>query len=156
MNHEWQKYNSQQVRTQEKNGSRLVLDFAKDYKELFNQELNCLNCVRSFDNEFNKYIKAMGLEEKKQSDYRLKAKYDGISFGFGKRGRVFNKTITNKEAEELLKSHPKGKDLFEVMPTEPEIDLSKLNKDELIEMLVEQEIEFDEKAKKAELLELLK
>lgn len=154
--HKWQKYNSEQVRTQEKNGSRLVLDFAKDYKKLFNQELNCLSCVKSFDNEFNKYIKAMGLDKKQESGYKLKAKYDGISFGFGKRGRVFNKTITKKEAEELLKNHPKGKDLFQEMPKQPKIDLSKMNKDELKEMLIEKDIEFNESAKKEELLDLLK
>lgn len=39
---------------------------------------------------------------------------------------------------------------------EPKQDLSKLNKDELVKLAKEKELEFDSKANKAELIELLK
>lgn len=39
---------------------------------------------------------------------------------------------------------------------EPKQDLSKLNKDELVSLAKEKELEFDSKATKAELIELLK
>lgn len=39
---------------------------------------------------------------------------------------------------------------------EPKQDLSKLNKDELVKLAKEKELEFDSKATKAELIELLK
>lgn len=50
--------------------------------------------------------------------YKLKSRYDGISLGFNK-GRVFNATMTEKQAKELKKSHPKGIDLFEIYTEAP-------------------------------------
>lgn len=160
MTYEWQNYDAEQVRTQNENGVRLALSFAKDYKEYFNQELSCINCKSGFKESFQNYIKAMGLEPKK-SEYQLKPKYDGISLGFGKKGRVFNKSITKKDAEYLLKNHPSGENLFDSLPEKAKAkdtvdDYSKLKVDEIKDLLDEKEIEYDAKATKSELLELLK
>jgi hypothetical protein len=109
MTHDWQQYTPEQVRADKIDGSRLVLAFAKDYKNYFNQELTCINCESSFKNEFLKYIRTMSKEAK--NDYELKPKYNGLPLGFGLRGRVYNGKITKKQADHLLKNHPKGKDL---------------------------------------------
>lgn len=47
---------------------------------------------------------------KKDCDYVLKSKYDGV-YGY------FNKDMTNVRAKKLIKVHPKGEDLFIKLPT---------------------------------------
>ena len=150
MTHDWQQYTPKQVRTDKIGGSRLVLAFAKDYKNYFNQELTCINCESSFKNEFLKYIRTMSKEAK--NDYELKPKYNGLPLGFGLRGRVYNGKITKKQADHLLKNHPKGEDLFKVLPEDSSVEMSKK---EVIALLTKKGIDFDPKAKKDDLLEIL-
>lgn len=107
----WNNYTADQVRTQSKDGVRLALLFNEDFKKKFNRNV-CLTCTADFADDFKKYLMATS-EKKENPKYLLKKKYDGISLGFGK-GRVFNATITEKEAKELAKNHAKGKELFEI------------------------------------------
>lgn len=55
------------------------------------------------------------------SKYRIKPMYNGIQLEFGSSVHVFNQTITDAQAEALLKKHPLGKGLFEVLPDEAPI-----------------------------------
>lgn len=116
---DWSKYNAEQVRTKSVGGVRLALLFAQDYEKKFNQSV-CISCSSNFAADFKKYV--MSDLPKQEALYRLKPMYDGISLGFNK-GRVFNVTITEKQAIELAKNHPKGKGLFDIF-TEKKVDLT--------------------------------
>jgi len=123
---DWKKYDANFVRTQIVDGQRLVLIFANDFKNKFNREI-CISCESNFKTDFQKYINSM---DTKKSEYKLKAKYDGILLGFGKKGRLTNDNMNDKDALYLIKNHPKGKDLFEVFPKEEEPKTKKIKGDE--------------------------
>ena len=111
----WSNYTADQVRTQSKDGVRLAVLFNKEFKKKFNRDV-CLTCTKDFANDFKKYI--MATEKKaEQPKFVLKKKFNGISLGFGK-GRAFNGSMTDKQAKDLAKNHPKGKDLFDVFTEE--------------------------------------
>ena len=113
---DWRNYTAEQVRTKSVDGVRLAKLFNVDFKEKFNRN-TCLSCTQDFAKDFQKYINTMSDKKKEQPKYLLKKKFDGISIGFNK-GRAFNATLTEKQAKDLIKNHPKGKDLFEVIPKE--------------------------------------
>ncbi|MBE99313.1 hypothetical protein [Flavobacterium coralii] len=94
-------------------GVKYLEIFLKEYTRLFGGSVNpgCNKCLTSY---LDKYKKAMAKGENK-SGYKLKAKYNGIPLGFGKRVLVTNENITEEYAEQLLQ-RPNGKDLFEVIP----------------------------------------
>lgn len=123
---DWKKYDANYVRTGILDGHRLAIDFASDFKKKFNREI-CISCESSFIADFKKYINTM---EAKKSNYKLKAKYNGIPLGHGKRGRLTNENMNDKDALYLIKNHPKGKDLFEVFPKEEEPKTKKIKGDE--------------------------
>lgn len=108
----WSEYKPEYVRTAIVGGRRLVLDFANDFEEKFNYEI-CITCISKFNNDFYKYINSMSTQK---SEFKLKAKYNNIPLGFGKRGRLSNENMNEKDAMFLLKNHPKGRDLFEKIP----------------------------------------
>jgi len=113
------------VRTATVNGRRLALDFAIDFKEKFNREV-CISCANQFKQDFQKYLSSM---ENKKYNYKLKPKYNNIPLGFGKRGRLSNENMNDKDAEMLMRTHPKGKELFEIYPKEEPIKVKKIKGD---------------------------
>lgn len=120
----WQNLTANYVRTANVDGRRLVLDFAIDFKNKFNREI-CVSCISQFNADFAKYINSMS---EKTVNYRLKGKYNNISLGFGKRGRLSNENMNDKDALFLLKHHPKGKELFDILPEEepkPEVKIKR-------------------------------
>ena len=121
---DWTKYDADSVRTGYKDGRRLALDFAIDFKNKFNRDV-CISCEGNFKADFKKYINSM---QNKSSNYKLKAKYNGIPLGFGKKGRLTNESMNDKDALFLIKNHPKGKELFEVYPIEEQTIKPKKNK----------------------------
>ena len=71
-------------------------------------------------------------------EYQLKAKYNGIPLEFGSQTFVTNANITKEFAEKLLKTHPRGSDLFDVYKELEEIDpLKGLKRAELDEIAIE-------------------
>jgi hypothetical protein len=121
---DWRKYDANFVRTQTVDGQRLVLIFANDFKNKFNREI-CVTCESNFKADFEKYINNM---ETKKSEYKLKAKYDGISLGFGKKGRLSNDNMNDNDARYLIKNHPRGEELFESLPKKEEPKIKETNK----------------------------
>lgn len=109
---DWKNYTADYVRTATVDGRRLVLDFAKDFQQKFNYEI-CISCIAKFQTDFNKYIYAMS---EINSEYRLKPKYNNIPLGFGKRGRLSNENMNDKDALFLIKNHPRGVELFDKIP----------------------------------------
>lgn len=106
----WLNYQAEEVRTGVVDGVRLVVEFNKDFKKIFNREV-CITCKSDFKKDFEKYINIMSA---KNEDYKLKPRYNGIPLGgFGSRVYVTNNTITAAQAKKLAKEHPLGKELFE-------------------------------------------
>lgn len=64
-----------------------------------------------------------------KSLYKLKQKYDGILLGFGKKGRLTNDNMNDKDALFLIKNHPKGKELFDFIPEIEEPKTKKIKGD---------------------------
>jgi hypothetical protein len=122
---DWRKYEANFVRTQTVDGQRLVLIFANDFKQKFNREI-CISCESNFKTDFKKYINSMN---ETKSLYKLKQKYDGILLGFGKKGRLTNDNMNDKDALFLIKNHPKGKELFDFIPEIEEPKTKKIKGD---------------------------
>lgn len=116
MTKDWSKYEAEQVRSNSENGERLALIFNQDYQKKFNREITCLHCKSQFAEEFHKYIKTMATKKEDAPKYVLKAKYNGLPLGFGKRGRAINGKLTDAQAKHLLKNHKRGEELFAVLP----------------------------------------
>lgn len=101
----------------DENGNRYLNSFLRDYQEVFNVEnlnASCSKCLEDYYTKFTKYLSTM--KTKNTSGYVLKAKYNGIPASFGSQKVITNQNITAKSAKALIKSHPKGKELFEVIP----------------------------------------
>ncbi len=159
----WGKYKAEEVLTEtDKNGNRLISAFAKDYKTVFNQDI-CPAC-KDFKEKFQKYLKKiqdMSNSNKKNSGFVLKKMYENIPLKFGSAIYVNNQNLTDDYAKELINNHPRGKDLFDIIPDNVE-DLSEAviqlvennNKGELIELAKSLGIEVV-KGNKTELAELI-
>lgn len=139
----WKKYTAVEVQTgKDLNGNRLISSFARDYKSIFNQEI-CPSC-KDFSDKFQKFLKKIeSMEEnKKNSVFLLKKMYENIPLKFGSGIFVNNKNITDEYATHLIKTHPRGRMLFDFIPKDFEnndlSDVEKLKKEktgaELIEM----------------------
>lgn len=105
----------------DENGNRYLSQFLKDYQQTFNPDLinaGCQRCLEDYYHKFTKYLSTMSKDTK--TEYKLKAKYEGIPLAFGSRTQVYNSNLTDEMAEELLKTHPRGKELFEVIPEKKE------------------------------------
>lgn len=55
------------------------------------------------------------MKTENKSKYTLKAKYNGIQLGVNGQP-IRNGEMTDKQAFELLKKHPRGAELFDVIP----------------------------------------
>lgn len=106
----------------DENGNRFLSQFLKDYNEIFQpQEINA-GCQRCLDEYYTKTIKYLNTmqDKKNESGYVLKPKYEGIPLEFGSQTFVNNRNITREHGDKLLKGHPRGADLFEVVPKKQE------------------------------------
>ena len=114
----WGKYKAEEVLTEtDKNGNRLISAFAKDYKTVFNQDI-CPTC-KDFKEKFQKYLKKiqdMSNSDKKNSGFVLKKMYENIPLKFGSAIYVNNQNLTDDYAKELISSHPRGEELFDIIP----------------------------------------
>lgn len=102
----------------DENGNRYLNQFLKEYQETFNPDMinaGCQRCLEDYYLKFTKYLQSMS-QPKTLSAYKLKEKYNGIPLEFGSQIQVSNSNMTDAYAEQLLKSHPKGADLFETLP----------------------------------------
>lgn len=101
----------------DKNGNRYLSAFLRDYSQVFQPEEVNAGCIRCLEENYKKltqYINTMS--NKKECQYQLKPKYNGIPLKFGSQKRVFNDSITDEDGEFLLKNHPKKEDLFAKLP----------------------------------------
>lgn len=89
------------------------VNFAREYKSQFGKIIN-VGCPSCRAKAWDDYLKLFKMEKSK-SNYELKAKYNGIQLGFnGKPMR--NGEFSDPEARKLIKLHPKGEDLFSIVP----------------------------------------
>lgn len=120
---DWQKYTAVEVlKNKDENGNRLLSEFARDYKQIFNSEI-CPNC-NDFNLKFQKFIKTIQeMKNKNQnSGYILKKMYENIPLEFGSAIYVNNKNITDEYAKKLLKNHPRKEELFDHIPEKQSAD----------------------------------
>ncbi|UAB85684.1 Rho termination factor N-terminal domain-containing protein [Zunongwangia sp. SCSIO 43204] len=135
-------------RGKDDHGNRYLSQFLRDYKQTFNpKEINagCDRCLEDYYRKLTKHLQIMGAK-KPNSGYKLKEKYDGIPLSFGSREFAFNATLTDKQAEQLIKNHKKGKDLFDTIPDKTKKEGSE-NKETVINLSKSTRPELDEMAK---------
>lgn len=113
----WKKYQANEVLSgNDENGNRLISLFAKDYRSIMHNDI-CPSCD-DFKTKYQNFIKkleTMSKVENKNSGFVLKPMYDNITL-HGSNVYFRNGTLTDEQAMELLENHPKGEDLFEMIP----------------------------------------
>lgn len=105
----WLDYSAEQIK-ERVNADAKALSLFSEHSNLILGDIPCWNCGewRSKIDLFKKIISEMT-----DSGYRLKKMYNGI------RG-VYNESITVKQAKDLIKNHPRGEGLFDVIPEKKE------------------------------------
>lgn len=111
----WKKYQAKEVQFGiDENGNRLISFFAQDYKIVMGNEF-CPSC-NDFEIKFKNFInKLENMKDVKKTGFVLKAMFENITL-FGSQQYFNNSNLTDESAIELIEKHPKGKDLFEVLP----------------------------------------
>lgn len=141
----WLKINKETIFSgKDENGNRYLSQFLADYEKTFHPDEINAGCKRCLDDYYKKFIKHLSMSKKdtnsENSGYILKKKYEGIPMHFGSRKLVYSHTLTDEIAEEMLKKHPKGKELFHNIPKKskkegstdnPLKELLKLSREEL-------------------------
>lgn len=96
----------------------LLVSFLNDYKRLAHLVTVNASCGNCFKDYYKHYL---DLTENKENmadvkcDWKLHGKYNGINLNT--QGRpIRNGEMTNEQALELYTKHPRGKDLFEIIP----------------------------------------
>ena len=98
-------------------GNRYLNQFLNDYERVFNITDFNAGCKKCLDEYYNKLITHLQMGNTTEPKvYQLKAKYNGIPLKFGSSILVNNLNITKEYAEELIKNHPRGIDLFDAFP----------------------------------------
>ena len=107
------------------------INFAVDFRKVYGEKLNvgCRKCIREaykriINDKSNKF-KTMG------KVFKLKKKYEGV---FYKGKPIRNGDLSNKVANDLLKNHKAGADLFETIGEAEEKEPTKI-KDATIKVL---------------------
>ena len=102
----------------DEHGNRYLSQFLKDYAATFNPDMINAGCQRCLEDYYTRTIKELNTmkEPKNESGYVLKPKYQGISLEFGSNIFVTNGNITKEYGDTLLEKHPKGAELFEIVP----------------------------------------
>lgn len=165
---DWSKLDKETIfKGNDAKGNRYLSQFLSDYQNTFNPESINAGCERCLEDYYNKMIKHLNMSNKnsntKNSGYLLKPKYEGIPMAFGSRKFVYNHTLTDEIAQEMIKNHPKGKALFQNIPEkskskgpeeEPLKELLKLSREELndaaLALGIENPSEFQNKNQVAE------
>lgn len=109
-------------------GVRYLELFLKEYTKLFGATVNP-GCGRCMADYLMKYKQKMKKSEN-TSGWKLLEKYNGIPLEFGSQIFVTHDNVHEYGAQ-LLKNHPKGKDLFESIPEgdkDSKDDVSELEK----------------------------
>lgn len=143
MDIDWGKYQAAEVLSgMNENGGRLISLFARDYKKITGNDI-CHTCS-SFIQKFNSFIQkyyTMAKDAENTCGFRLKPMYQNIPASFGSPIFVNNNNITEELALGLLKNHPRGKDLFDVIPegfdVEQEVKILVLEKEISLDKVVE-------------------
>ena len=113
MSIDWTKYKAEDVKNGlDQNGNRLFSLFVQDYIKVFGVDV-CPNC-KDFPVKFQNYLNKTAMS--KESKFQLKKMYEGLPLEFGSQVYVTNANITDENALQLIKNHPRGKELFEVLP----------------------------------------
>lgn len=123
----------------DENGNRYLSQFLADYKRIFNPDVINAGCDRCLEDYYKNFIKHLTMSTtKEENQYVLKKMYNGIPLNFGSPILVTNQNMKKEYAEQLLKNHPRGADLFDKLPdgfaenTSANPDpLKALNRDEL-------------------------
>lgn len=167
---EWHRYNPDTVFFgSDGNGVRYLPEFLQDYQNTFNEipEAGCHKCLKRY---FTRLIQKQESEMNTQkSSFRLKKMFEGIQAKFGSSKMFRNSTLTDEDAIFLLDNHPHGVKLFDVIPSnvdeirsglnqgtqDTDQDISKMKKDDLLQVAEEMGIEIPEKATKAVLISLI-
>lgn len=98
------------------NDRALLLEFSNDYAKHFGRlNIGCKKCIAE---AFRKLINLKTNNMKTECNYLLKKKYEGVFFE-GK--PIRNGDLTDKLSERLLKKHPAGASLFEIIPEAKDI-----------------------------------
>ena len=125
----------------DKSRNGLLSNFLKDYKlEFGGGKLNpaCSSCRNEY---WNNYLNLFEMKQTVHCDYELHQKYSGgVKIGFNGRP-IRNGEMTNEVAEELLKTHPRGKLLFSKMPEPKEIKEVEITNDVVEEVTETKEVE---------------
>ena len=95
--------------------------FLKEYREEFKRSVTpgCSKCLSQYWRDYtNLFIK---MKEAVECKFRLKAKYNGIQIGANGQP-IRNGEMTDATALKLLEWHPLHEDLFDICPTEQELN----------------------------------
>ncbi len=90
--------------------SKLPSLFERKWLEVMGDVIPCINC-KGIGKKLNLMKQNIVKMSENKSQFKLKGKYNGI-YGYT------NADMTDKKAEELAKKHPRGYDLFELLPPE--------------------------------------
>jgi hypothetical protein len=112
---DWRELSPSRIQSGVEDGKRIILEFAQDYRAVFNKEL-CIGCTGSFENQLQKFLKKQYMKENK-TGFKLHERYNGLKLG-GFRGieTITNYAMTEEKALLFLTKHPKGKGLFSLLP----------------------------------------
>lgn len=111
----WQEISPSKVQNGIEDGKRLILEFARDYKEVIGSEL-CVGCSNSFEASFKKFLNKKYMKEN-TTGFKLHEKYNGLKLGgFGSKETISNYSMTKEKALLFLTKHKKGKALFSLLP----------------------------------------
>jgi len=127
---DWSKIAPETVFTgKSEDGNRYLNEFLRDYKTAFNPAIIEAGCRRCLNDYYSKLTQSLHKMKTVKTAYKLKAKYNGIPLKFGSRIQVSNTNLTDALAEELIKNHPRGADLFEIVPEAKEVTVKSLMED---------------------------
>ena len=113
----WKKYQAIEVLTgNDENGNRLISIFAKEYKVIMHNDIcpSCNDFEIKYQNFLNK-LEIMSKTEIKNSGFSLKPAYDNITL-HGSQIYFNNANLTDELAIQLIENHPKGEELFDLLP----------------------------------------
>ena len=113
---EWENISLNEIKTgSDGNGNRLISLFAREYVKLMNTD-PCFNCPGLQDRYIKFLNKRKAMENVKNSGFKLKPMYEGVSLGFGSNQTLSAANLSDENALKFAKEHPKGVGLFEKVP----------------------------------------
>jgi len=109
---EWSKINKTSIL----NDRGLLLEFSRDFLNAFKKPLNvgCKMCINDAYKRLINFKSSVKMEVKKKTEYILRKCFVGSLTWKG--SYIFNETLTDKVAKDLVKNHPHGAKLFDFIP----------------------------------------